>query len=67
MLRRHKAAVVIQSRQRGRSARRRYRSDLAAVVRLQMGLRRWQVCPFYNLYTWAVLVALVILSASRKR
>jgi IQ calmodulin-binding motif len=48
MLRRHKAAVVIQSRQRGRSARRRYRSDLAAVVRLQMGLRRWQVCIVYS-------------------
>lgn len=43
MLRRHKAAIVVQSQQRGRLARRRYRSDLAAVVRLQMGLRRWQV------------------------
>lgn len=43
MLRRHKAAIVIQSQQRGRNARGQYRSDLAAVVRLQMGLRRWQV------------------------
>jgi len=43
LLRRHRAARVIQTRHRSAAARRQYKRDYASVVRLQMGLRRWQL------------------------
>ena len=43
LLQQHLAAVCIQAAVRGHNQRQRYLHTLAAVVTLQMGLRRWQV------------------------
>ena len=43
MLHQHLAAIRIQAAVRGHTQRQRYLHTLAAVVTLQMGLRRWQV------------------------
>ena len=43
LLQQHLAATRIQAAVRGHIQRRRYLHTLAAVVTLQMGLRRWQV------------------------
>ena len=43
LLQQHLAAVRIQAAVRGHTQRQRYLHTLAAVVTLQMGLRRWQV------------------------